>query len=213
MVVLAPNSGQEMCDLTILAFDLADKYRNPVFVLTDGVIGQMMEPVDFPEKVIVPPDKPWAVKCTPDSQKLICSIYLDHDELEAHNRKLQEKYKSIEDNEVRIENYMLDDADYVLVGYGIVSRVQKSAVDVLRSQGIKAGLLRPITLFPFPKKELRSYRERIKGYFVAEMSNGQMVDDVRLAVGELRPVHFYSRMGGNVPNVDEIVNHVKENLK
>lgn len=212
VIVLAPNSCQEMCDLTILAFDLADKYRNPAFVLTDGVIGQMMEPVDFPETIQTAPEKPWSVRCTADSQHLICSIYLEHDELEAHNQKLQEKYRTIEENEVRIESYHLDDADYVLVGYGIVSRVQKSAVDALRADGIKAGLLRPITLFPFPKKLLRSLRDRIKGYYVTEMSNGQMVDDVRLAVGELKPVYFYNRMGGNVPNVEEIVKHVKENM-
>lgn len=212
VIVLAPNNGQEMCDFTIKAFELADQYRTPVFVLTDGVIGQMMEPVDFPETVLTAPDKPWAIKCTKDSQNLVCSIFLEHDDLEAHNIHLQEKYKTIEANEVMFEAFHLDDADYVMIGYGIVSRVQKTAMEILRQEGIKIGLLRPQTLFPFPKKEIRALRERIKAYFVAEMSNGQMVDDVRLAAGELRPIHFYGRMGGNVPSVDEIVNHIKENI-
>lgn len=211
-IVVAPNSCQEMCDLTILAFDLSDKYRIPAYVLTDGVIGQMMEPVEFPEEIIEPPKKEWAVECTDETKNLICSIYLDHEDLEKHNEKLQKKYKEIEENEVRTEDYMLDDAEIVLVGYGIVSRVQKSAVDVLRKEGIKAGVLRPITLFPFPTQKLQELRETVNAFFVTEMSNGQMVDDVRLAMEGTKPVHFFARMGGVVPTIDEIVNNVKENL-
>ncbi len=209
-IILAPNSAQEMCDLTMLSFDLAYKYRNPTFVLTDGFIGQMMEPVEFPEPRTEFPREDWALYGDTESKKnLISSIYLEPDELEEHNRKLQEKYKKIEENEVRYEEYYLDDAKFVLIGYGIVSRMLRSAVQKLRKEGLKVGLLRPLTLFPFPKKQIRELAERGASFLVSEMSNGQMVDDVQLASGMKVPVYFYGRMGGNVPTTEELIEQTK----
>ena len=209
--VLAPNSAQEMSDFIQLAFDLAEKYRTPVYVLTDGYIGQMMEPVEFGEPKTDFPRFDWALYGDAESkQNLISSIYLEPDELEEHNRKLQRKYAEIEANEVRFEDFMLEDAEIVLMGYGIVSRVLKTVVEKLREEGIKAGLLRPKTLFPFPKKKIAELAQRVKKFLVVEMSNGQMVDDVRLAVNGKCPVEFYGRMGGNVPTMKEVLEHSKK---
>jgi pyruvate/2-oxoacid:ferredoxin oxidoreductase alpha subunit len=211
-VVLAPNSVQEMGSLTMLAFELADKYRNPVFLLTDGAIGQMMEPVAFPDTVVHPPEKPWALGLGPERRaNLVSSIVLDPDELEQHNRMLTAKYAEIERAEVRTEAYRLDDAEIVIVGFGIVARVVRSAVDRLRREGIAAGLLRPITLWPFPNRELEEIatRDRVRQVLVVEMSEGQMVKDVRLAVLGRKPVAFYGRMGGNIPAELELVEEVK----
>jgi pyruvate/2-oxoacid:ferredoxin oxidoreductase alpha subunit len=198
----------------MLAFELADKYRNPAVVLADGIIGQMMEPVEFPDPVRTIPDRPWAVKGTTDSHNLICSIQLDPDKLEEHNLALQKKYRTIEENELRYETIQCDDAEYILVGYGIVSRILQGVVEQLRSEGIKAGLLRPITLFPFPTPQLQAFAEakHVKSLFVCELSAGQMVDDVRLAVNGKKPVNLYTRMGGKVPTVKEIVEKFKESI-
>ncbi len=211
-IVLAPNSCQEMCDLTMLAFEIADRYRNPVFVLTDGVIGQMMESVDIPSPVGSLPDKSsWAVKGTPLIKNLINSIYLDHDELEAWNRKLLEKYTEVGRREVRVEGYMLDDAEYVMIGYGCISRVLRSVVDLGRAKGAKLGLLRPITLFPFPKEQIGALPGRgVKGVLTVELSTGQMVDDVDLALRGRLFSDFYFRAGGNVPTASEILGKVSE---
>jgi|SRR5690554_1763717 len=210
LIVLAPNCVQEMCDLTMLAFELADKYRNPVAVLTDGFIGQMMEPVQLPNPVENIPEKNWKVDGTGKTKhNLVSSIYLNADELEEHNLKLQYKYSKIEEEEVRVEKIYTDDAEIILVGYGIVSRILQSVVEEARAEGIKAGLLRPITLFPFPKKELNELAEKAKLFFVCEMSNGQMVDDVRLALNGKKPVKFYGRMGGMVPSTLEILNKLR----
>ncbi len=204
-IVLAPNSVQEMCDFGMLAFDLADKYRNPVYILSDGFVGQMMEPVEFPEPVKQFPEKSWAIKGTPEtSDNLITSIELDPDDLERHNLKLQQKYAIIEEQEVRFEDYSLSDAEIVLVGFGIISRILQTIVDNLRDVGVKVGLLRPITLFPFPKKKISQLAEQAKFFLVVEMSNGQLVDDVRLAVAGRKPVYLYNRLGGNVPSEKEI---------
>ncbi|MCD6375834.1 MAG: 3-methyl-2-oxobutanoate dehydrogenase subunit VorB [Caldisericaceae bacterium] len=209
--VLAPYSAQEMSDFIQLAFDLAEKYRTPVYVLTDGYIGQMMEPVEFGEPKTDFPRFDWALYGDAESkQNLISSIYLEPDELEEHNRKLQRKYAEIEANEVRFEDFMLEDAEIVLMGYGIVSRVLKTVVEKLREEGVKAGLLRPKTLFPFPKKKIAELAQRVKKFLVVEMSNGQMVDDVRLAVNGKCPVEFYGRMGGNVPTMKEVLEHSKK---
>lgn len=209
-IVLAPNSAQEMCDLTMLAFDLAFKYRNPAFILTDGFIGQMMEPVEYPEPRTDFPRLDWALYGDAESKlNLISSIYLDPDELENHNKKLQEKYADIAENEVRYEGHFLDDAKFVIIGYGIVSRMARSAVDELRKEGLKVGMLRPISLFPFPKKEIKELAERGTAFLVSEMSNGQMVEDVRLAAKMKVPVYFYSRMGGNVPSTEELIEQIK----
>jgi pyruvate/2-oxoacid:ferredoxin oxidoreductase alpha subunit len=211
--VLAPNSAQEMCTLTMKAFDIADKYRTPVYVVADGYIGQMMEPVDFPEPVTDLPRKDWALYGDAESKdNLISSIYLDPEDLERHNRMLQDKYAEIEKNELLFEEFMLDDADHVLIGFGIVSRVLKTAVEKLRDENIKAGMLRPITLFPFPKAKIDEIARRIKNILVVEMNNGQMLEDVRLAVCGQTPVMFYNRMGGVVPNTEEIVLQAKSQL-
>ncbi len=205
-IVLAPNSVQEMCDLTFKAFDLADKYRNPVIVMADGFIGQMMEPVEFPTAAVEPPARPWAVLGDAETRKnLITSIYMSPDDLEAHERHLEAKYARANRGEELYEAYRTDDAEVVAVGYGIVSRILKTAVDQARTMGVKAGLFRPITLWPFPDREISILTEWVKSFLVVEMSNGQMVEDVRLAVNGRRPVDFYSRVGGNVPTVDELL--------
>jgi 2-oxoisovalerate ferredoxin oxidoreductase alpha subunit len=211
-IVLAPNSAQEMCDLTYLAFDIADRYRNPVFVLTDGVIGQMMEAVDIPDPIDGLPDKSgWAVYGTADSKNLINSIYLDHDDLERWNRHLLDKYRTVEENEVRYEEYMLDDAEIAVIGYGCVSRVLRTAVDMARGRGIRMGLFRPITLMPFPKKQIGALGDRgLKGILTVELSTGQMVDDVNLALCRKAESDLYFRAGGNVPSAEEILDRVSE---
>lgn len=202
--VFAPASGQEMCDLTMHAFEIADKYRTPVFIATDGFTGQMMEPVVFPDPITSFPDKPWATKGTAETRKnLISSIYLEPDDLEQHNRNLQEKYKKIEAGEVRYQEYMTDDAKMIVIGYGIVSRVLRSAVNLARHEKVPVGLLRPISLWPFPKKRLEELSSRVKLMASFELSNGQMLEDVRLAVHDRIPVLFYGRMGGNVPTAEE----------
>ncbi|HYG97713.1 MAG TPA: 3-methyl-2-oxobutanoate dehydrogenase subunit VorB [Terriglobales bacterium] len=204
-IVLAPASVQEMCDLTILAFDLADKYRNPAVVLTDGAIGQMMEPLEIEEKEYSQSEKPWAVKGTEETRaNLVSSIFLTADELEAHVRKLQAKYKKCVELEQRSEEYMTDDADILLVGYGLTSRILRSAVDEVRAQGMKVGLFRPITLWPWPGKALAAAAAKVKSVLVVEMSTGQMVEDVRLTVNGKVPVEFYGRVGGNIPSVEEV---------
>ncbi|HMK23005.1 MAG TPA: 3-methyl-2-oxobutanoate dehydrogenase subunit VorB [Terriglobales bacterium] len=204
-LVLAPASVQEMADLTILAFELADKYRNPAIVLADGFIGQMMEPLDLEYRDIAPPEKPWAVKGTAETrQNLVSSIFLEPDDLEAHVRKLEAKYKRAQQEEPRWELYDTDDAEILLVGYGITSRVLRSAVESARSQGQRVGLFRPITLWPFPSEALVKAASRVRQVLVVELSNGQMVEDVRLSLNGKVPVEFYGRSGGNVPAVEEI---------
>ncbi len=210
VIVLAPNSVQEMCDLTYLAFDLAEKYRNPVYVLADGFIGQMVEPVEFPEPKIPQIDKSWCVDGTAETKRnLITSIYLAPEELEQHNLKLKEKYGRIKKEEVRYEAYRTDDAEVILVGYGIISRILKSVVDIMREDGYKIGLLRPITLFPFPEEKIRELAKTTQIFFVVELSTGQMVDDVKLALNGMRDVRFYGRCGGVVPTSEEIIEQVK----
>lgn len=205
-LVLAPASVQEMADLTRLAFELADRYRNPAIVLADGFIGQMIEPLDLAlADQAQPPEKPWAVCGTPETRaNLITSIYLEPDELEAHQRKLEAKYARAAQVEPRHELYMADDAEVLLVGYGIVSRVLRSAVEKIRAEGLRAGLFRPVTLWPFPSKALAEAAAHCRSVLVVELSNGQMVEDVRLALDGKVPVEFYGRTGGNVPSAEEI---------
>ena len=213
-IVLAPASVQEMSDLTMRAFELADQFRNPAVVLADGYLGQMMEAVDFPERAQAAPQKDWAVNGTAATRKnLLSSIYLDHDELEAHVRKLERKYAEAERTCVRFEAYRTEDAEVVLVGYGIVARVLKAAMDQARARGLKAGLLRPITLWPFPNKALRQLARRVEMFLVIECSTGQMVEDVRLAIDGKRPVEFYGRTGGNVPTAEEVLGVLMESHK
>jgi pyruvate/2-oxoacid:ferredoxin oxidoreductase alpha subunit len=206
LIVYAPAFAQEMCDLTRKAFDAADRYRNPAVVLADGCVGQLMEPVDFPEDPTPPPVHAWAVRGdTRTRRNLITSIYLDHDRLEAHNRKLMAKYVRAAEDLPEHRAYRIEDADVVFVGYGIVGRVLRSAVDLARARGIRAGLIRPLTLWPFPSTAIRQAAEQAERFFVVELSDGQMVDDVRIAVANWRPVSFYGRQGGNVPHAEEIV--------
>ena len=204
-IVLAPASVQEMADLTMLAFDLADRYRNPTLVMADGFIGQMMEPLELQYREPQIPEKPWAVKGTPETRKnLISSIYLEPDDLEAHQRKLEAKYARAQEREPRWELYEAEDADVLLVGFGIVSRVLRSAVEEARKKGLRAGLFRPITLWPYPSQALARAAAHVQKVLVVELSNGQMVEDVRLALDGKVPVEFYGRVGGNVPSVEEI---------
>ncbi|HEY1336400.1 MAG TPA: 3-methyl-2-oxobutanoate dehydrogenase subunit VorB [Bryobacteraceae bacterium] len=210
-LVVAPNSVQEMADLTAWAFDLADRFRNPVVVLADGYIGQMMEPVEFAARAVVPPPPYWAVTGTPETRRnLVTSIYLEPDELERHIRKLEAKYRLAESEAVRSECWRVEDAEYILVGYGIMGRVLKAVVELSRACGIKAGLIRPITLYPFPAEELRMLSRRAKGFLVAELSTGQLLDDVRLVLEGRRPVEFFSRVGGNVPSAEEVLAAMKQ---
>lgn len=211
LIVLAPNSAQEMCDLTIKAFELADKYRNPAAILTDGFIGQMMEPVEFPEPIKHLPEKPWAVDATAKTtDNLISSILISAEELEKHVLKLKAKYDEIERNEVMFEEYHTDDADYVAVAFGIVSRVMITAIDLARDEGIKIGLLRPITLWPFPKVPIGAWANRAKAILVAELSTGQMIEDVKLAVACRPPVDLYARVGGIVPTPQELLGAIRK---
>ena len=209
-IVLAPHSVQEMADLTALAFELADRYRNPVVLLADGFIGQMMEPVEFPQAAILPEQPAWAVAGTAATRRnLITSLFMDIDELEAHVGKLEEKYRRAEQCEARAEEWQTDDAEIVLVGYGIVGRILKAVTAEARAGGIKVGVLRPITLYPFPKANFQHLAERARVFVVVEMSNGQMVEDARLAINGARPVEFLCRNGGNVPSHEEVLELVR----
>lgn len=210
-IVLAPSSVKEMAELTMLAFELADKYRNPAVVLSDGFIGQIVEPLDLEYREVAAPAKPWAVKGTPETRNnLISSIFLEPDQLEAHQRKLEAKYARAQEEEPRHEEYLTDDAEILLVGYGIVSRVLRSTVEALRKSGIRAGLFRPITLWPFPAKALAAAARTANQLFVVELSNGQMLEDVRLTVDGRIPVEFLGRTGGNVPSMEEVCQRVRE---
>jgi 2-oxoisovalerate ferredoxin oxidoreductase alpha subunit len=210
-IVLAPSSAQEMADLTALAFDLADRYRNPVVLLADGFVGQMMEPVEFPQAAIEPCTPKWAVTGNAESRaNFITSLHLDPDELEAHVRDLETKYRCAEQREPRAEQFRTDDAEIVLVGYGIVGRILKAVVSEARAEGIRVGLLRPITLYPFPRSYFQRIAMRARVFLVVEMSNGQMIEDVRLALNGRRPVEFFSRVGGNVPSHAEVLALVRD---
>jgi 2-oxoglutarate ferredoxin oxidoreductase subunit alpha len=209
-IVLAPNSVQELVNITVLSFELADKYRNPVLLLGDGALGQMMEPAELNIKTIRNSTKPWAVTGLRGRHKpnVINSLYLKSEDLEKHNIHLQEKYKKILHNEVRYEEINTDDADLILVAYGITSRIARSAMEKARAKGIKVGLLRPITLWPFPEDMLSELAMRTQAFLALELSAGQMVEDVRLAVNGVRPVYFYGRMGGMIPSPNEVYEQI-----
>lgn len=209
LIVLAPDSVQEMADFVYLGFDLADKYRNPVLILADGALGQMMEKVVFPEynpsEHKLP--KPWATTGkTPDRKpNVITSLHIQSEEMESINRHLQEKYRTIEKNEVRYELISTDDAEFLLIAFGLSSRICQKAVELARKSGIKVGFLRPITLYPFPYGILKELATRVKGILVVEMNAGQMLEDVRLGVEGKIPVGFYGRTGGIIPSPEEVV--------
>lgn len=210
-IVLAPSTVQEAIDLTVLAFDLAEKYRTIVFVLADGSIGQMMEPAEFPPMRDYPAKRPdWALTGAKGREtNLISSIHLGAEKLEAYNLKLQAKLKFIEvNNEVRYQALELEDAEIVIVAFGTAGRVAQSAVRKAREQGIRVGLLRPVTLWPFPNQILTQLAKQASGFLVVEMNAGQMVHDVREAVGNIIPLRFYGRMGGKLPMPDEIVHEI-----
>jgi pyruvate/2-oxoacid:ferredoxin oxidoreductase alpha subunit len=211
LIVLAPNSAQEMCDLTFQAFDIADRYRCPVCILADGFIGQMMEPVAFPAPAFPKSEKDWAVRGDAETTKnFVTSIDLEPEALEKHILHLESKYAEAARNELRWEEYRLDDAEYVLIGYGIVSRILRTVVEKARAEGQRVGMLRPISLWPFPSAVIEGLTRRVKGFLVVELSNGQMVDDVRLAVGRQVPVHLYTRCGGMVMTTKEVFDKVQE---
>ncbi len=220
VIVLAPNSVQEMADFVDLAFELAFKYRNPAMILSDGVIGQMME------KVVLPPIKPrrteeeikrecpWAtIGRTADREvNILTSLELQSEVMEKRNLHLQQKYGTIKEKEVRYEQLQLDDADYVIVAFGSVARISEKAVELAREEDIKVGLFRPITLWPFPEKEIAEMAKTKKGFLVAELNAGQMIEDVRLAVNGKTKVAHFGRLGGMVPDPEEIVKALKEEL-
>ncbi len=207
LLVLAPSSVQEMASLTAQAFDLADIYQMPAMLLADGALGQMMEPVDFsafPKREM--PEKTWAANGHGNKREhnIVNSLYIDPQVLEDSVKARYERYAQVEANEVMYEEYMTEDADIVLVAFGITARICKSAVNAARQAGIKAGLLRPITLWPFPKAAIAAAADHAKALVSVEMSMGQMVDDVRLAVNGKKPVYFYGRTGGMIPSVEEV---------
>lgn len=216
ILVFAPASIQEIVDLVGTAFNMADKYRMPAMILGDGILGQMMEPISFPDEdeAIQLPEKPWATTGHKNKREhnIINSLYLNPQQLEDSVRARFEKYKTIEETEVRCENFMTDDAEIIVVAYGASSRICKSAVQDARNEGIKLGLIRPITLWPFPKKEILEASKRVKALLTVEMSMGQMVDDVRLAANGNCPVEFYGRTGGIIPTPAEVLEKVKEIL-
>ncbi|MBO4650479.1 MAG: 3-methyl-2-oxobutanoate dehydrogenase subunit VorB [Clostridiales bacterium] len=212
-LVIAPASVQELYELTVKAFDLADQYRILVMILGDGTMGQMMEPVAFKEKEdTVEVAKPWATTGMHGREKhnTITSIYIDPDDLEAKNRELQAKYREIEEKEVMVETMNLEDAEVVITAYGTCSRICKNVIRQAAELGIKVGMVRPITLWPFPTKEIAKVADMpsVKGFLDVELSSGQMIEDVRLAVNGKKPVYFHGRMGGNLPTQKEILDEI-----
>ena len=220
LITLAPASVQEMADFVGLAFELAFKYRNPAVILADGVIGQMMEKVTLPsqkprrteEELIA--QCPWATTGRPKSRKpnIITSLELKPELMEERNIHLQAKYRTIEENEVRFEAIACDDADYLLVAFGSMARIGQKAMEIARAEGIKVGILRPITLWPFPTKALQAEAQKVKGILVTELNAGQMIEDVKLAVNGTVNVQHFGRLGGIVPDPDEIVSALKQKL-
>lgn len=213
LIVLAPCSVQEAADNVALAFDLSDKYRVPAMILGDGMIGQMMEPVEFaPQQQSKPVEKPWAATGYDGKKKraIINSLYIEAEQMSVVNARLQAVYEEIQRSETRYEEYMMDDAEYCIVAYGTTSRIAKNAIVKARKElGIKAGLIRPITVWPFPSEAIAQAAKRCKAFITVEMSTGQMVEDVRLAVNGACPVSFIGTTGGIVPTPDNIIAELK----
>ncbi len=212
MIVLAPASVQEMADFVYLGFDLADKYRNPVLMLSDGAIGQMMEKVEFKPYTRPVVDKSaWATTGKPKSRNrnYITSLFIQPERMEVHNLKLEEKFKQIREHEVRFEEINTTDAEYLFVAYGLSARICQKAMDIAREKGINIALLRPITLYPYPYQRLHELASQVKMMLSVELNSGQMVEDVRLGVNGKVPVEFYGRMGGMMPTPEEIVHHLE----
>ena len=215
LIVLAPSSVQELVDLTMDAFDLSDKYRNPAMILGDGLLGQMMEAVEFKErpKVDLPDKSTWTLTgCKGRKHRHIVPFDLDPHVLEKLNKTLDEKYKRVKEEEVRYEAVNLKNADLVIVAYGTVARIVKTVINKAKKEGINIGLIRPITLFPFPEKIIAETAEKVKKFLTVEMSLGQMVEDVKLAVNGKAEVNFYGRTGGVIPTPVEILEEAKKYL-
>jgi 2-oxoglutarate ferredoxin oxidoreductase subunit alpha len=215
LIVLAPSSVQELVDLTMDAFDLADKYRNPAMILGDGLLGQMMEVVEFKErpKFALPSKESWTlVGCKGRTPHRIVPFDLDPSVLEKMNLVINEKYKKLKEHEVRYESINIENADLVIVAYGTVARIVKTVIQKAKKEGINIGLIRPITLFPFPEKIISKTAERIKKFLVVEMSLGQMIEDVKLAVNGKAEVNFYGRCGGIIPTPIEILKELNKYL-
>ncbi len=212
ILVFAPSTVQEMVDLVSDAFDLADKYRMPAMILADGMLGQMMEPVEIKKVERVLPEKPWATNGHQNKREhnIINSLYIQPDELERLVVERFAKYDKIKETETRCEKYLTEDADIIVVAFGASSRVSRSAVNSARAMGIKAGLIRPITLWPFPEKDIAAEADHVKCMLSVEMSMGQMVDDVRLAVNGKCPVEFFGRTGGVIPTPAEVLEQIKK---
>ncbi|MGQ9627754.1 MAG: 3-methyl-2-oxobutanoate dehydrogenase subunit VorB [Anaerolineae bacterium] len=212
LIALAPGSVQEAVDLTVLAFDLADKYRQPVLVIADGLIGQMMEPVELPE--MRPAQRkapPWALRGAKGRKKnIITSLYLEPEEMEKVNLRLQETFRRISAEEVRYTGFMLEGAEIIIIAYGTAGRIAQTAIRRAREEGLAVGLFRPITVSPFPYGPLRRAAERARNVLVVEMSAGQMVEDVQLSLGERLPIHFYGKLGGLVPMPEEILAEIEK---
>ncbi len=211
MIVLAPASVQEMASLTIKGFELADKYLMTSMILADGTIGQMMEPITFEDSEIKTYEKPWALTGTECKRKhnIVNSLYLKPDELEKKNFERFEKYAEIEKNEAMWEEYMMEDAEYCVVAFGIASRVAKNAVVAARNEGIKVGLIRPITLWPFPSEAFAKAADKVKAFISVELSMGQMIEDIKLATQCKKPVSLCNRCGGMIPSPDEVLEAIR----
>ena len=215
MIVLAPASVQEMASLTIKGFNLADKYLMTSMILADGTIGQMMEPISFEDAEIETYEKPWALTGTKGKRphNVVNSLYLNAEELETKNFERYEKYKLVEENEPMWEEYMMEDAEYCVVAFGIASRVAKNAVVAARAEGIKVGLIRPITLWPFPKKAMEAAAEKVKGFISVELNMGQMIEDIKLYTQCKRPVALCNRSGGMIPSPDQVLESIRKAQK
>ena len=211
-IVFAPSTVQEMVNIVFEAFDKADEYRMPAMILADGMLGQMMEPVEFPELKAHTVEKTWATNGHKGERKhnIVNSLFLQPQQLEDKIRERFERYAIIQEKEAKAEEYLTEDADIVLVAYGASSRIARSAVNSARAEGIKAGLIRPITLWPFPVKNIQAACKSAKAFLAVEMSMGQMVDDVRLAVNGEHPVHFFGRTGGIIPSPAEVLAKIEE---
>ena len=215
MIVLAPASVQEMASLTIKGFNLADKYLMTAMILADGTIGQMMEPISFEDAEVEHYEKPWALTGTQCKRKhnVVNSLYLKPDELEKKNFERYERYAIVEENEPMWEEFMMEDAEICVVAFGIASRVAKNAVVAAREEGIKVGLIRPITLWPFPVKPLRAAADKCKAFISVELNMGQMIEDVRLATECKRPVTLCNRAGGMIPSPDQVLESIRNAQK
>lgn len=212
MIVLAPDSVQEMVNLTFKGFDLADKYRMTTMILADGTMGQMMEPVSLDMGEVKQYDKPWALTGTKGERKhnIVNSLFLKPEELEIENFKRYERYNTIAENEVMYEEYKMEDAEICIVAFGVAARVSQNAIDEARKQGIKVGMIRPITLWPFPKKVLFDAADKVKAFVSVELSMGQMIEDVELAIRCKKPVLLCNRAGGMIPGTKDVLAKIKE---